>query len=194
MKLCPLAAIAMIGAVLAVPVAAGTVVPLPRFEAVSLEGKGRVILRHGDRQAVTIVEGDPDVTRFEVDRNSLKISACQNRCPANYRLVIEVVSPNVDAIAVTGGGTVAAAGPFPSRNALALSVQGGGLIDTQAVSARRVAASVNGGGEIRTRADASLAASVNGGGTITYAGAPSVATAIRGGGKVRRAGETAAGL
>ena len=194
MKLKSLIAIAVTGICFSVPAAAETVVSLPRFEGISLQGGGRVILRHGSQQKVTIVQGDSDITRLSVDRQSLKIDACEDRCPAGYRLVLEVVSPDIEAIAVRGGGTVEAEGRFPGRKALALSVQGGGAIDTEVVDTQRVAASVQGGGTIRTKASSSLAASVNGGGTITYLGDPSIATSIRGGGHVDRARTTSSWL
>lgn len=194
MKYKQLIAIAAMGTALSAPAAAETVVSLPRFEAVSLQGGGRVILRHGSQQKVTIVQGDPNVTRFSVDDRSLAIEACENNCPASYRLVVEVVSPSLSALAIQGGGTIEAQGAFPDRGSLALSIQGGGTIDAQAIDARQVAASVVGGGNIRTKATKSLAASVRGGGNITYTGSPSVATSIRGGGNVRPASETSFSL
>ena len=166
---------------------AETEVQLPRFEAIELQGGGHVILRHGARQKVSIVQGDPNVTRLNVERRSLRISACDGSCPAGYRLVVEVVAPSVSAIAVTGGGSVEAKAGFPGRSSHALAVQGGGTIDTQALDVRQVAASVDGGGTIRTRASGNLAASVRGGGLVTYLGDPSVATSVKGGGSVQPA-------
>lgn len=177
----------LIGLCLTTPAVSQAVVPLPPFQAVSLEGGGRVLLRHGNQQKVTIVKGDPNVTRFSVSRKSLRIEACEDRCPSSYQLVVEIVAPNIGAIAVDGGGTIEAQSGFPARSSIALSVDGGGVIDTQAIDTGRVAASVDGGGTIRTRANSSLAASIKGGGLITYRGEPSVATSVSGGGSVRRA-------
>jgi len=169
------------------PALADTVLPLARFEAVNLQGGGRVILRHGPQQKVTILRGNPNVSRFSVERRSLKIEACDGRCPRDYKLEVEIVTPDVSALAVQGGGLVETQGSFPARSSLALSVQGGGTIDSESVEARQVAASVDGGGLIRTRASTSLAASIRGGGLVTYRGEPSVATSVHGGGLVRRA-------
>ena len=187
MKFAPLIAIAAAAAALSAPTAAQSVVPLPRFDTVALQGGGQVILRHGDRQKVTIVSGDPSVTSFSVDGQSLRIEACDKRCPANYDLVVEIVTPQVSAIAVDGGGMVEAQSGFPDRNSLALAINGGGVIDAQKVGARQVSASVTGGGVIKAGANRSLAASVRGGGLVTYLGDPAVATSVVGGGLVRRA-------
>src|SRR3712207_9218716 len=91
-------AAALAAACLSAPAASATVVQLPRFDAIDLEGGGRVILRHGAQQKVTIVEGDADVSRIEVDRRSLRIAPCDGRCPAGYRLVVEVGAPSVSEI------------------------------------------------------------------------------------------------
>ena len=175
-------------AIAAAPVGAATDLSLPRFEAVSLKGGGHVLLRHGPRQQVRILRGDATVSSFEVkNRSSLEIRACEDRCPRDYKLEVEIVTPDVSALAVQGGGLVETQGSFPARSSLALSVQGGGTIDSESVEARQVAASVDGGGLIRTRASTSLAASIRGGGLVTYRGEPSVATSVHGGGLVRRA-------
>lgn len=190
-------------AFIASPAAAAEVVQLPRFKALDLRGGGEIVLRHGPVQRVTIIEGDRRVSRLEVPgpserrvgrntyRNSgesLVIRACEGRCPRNYRLRVEVVSPEVTAIAITGGGTVRTAGTFPRSDAIGLAVTGGGMLDARALSANAVGAAVTGGGLINTHPRQSLGASVTGGGTIRYWGNPSVGQHVRGGGAVVRAG------
>lgn len=180
-------AAALLFATAAAPAGAATDLSLPRFDAVSLEGGGRVVLRHGPQQRVRIVRGDATVSSFEIrNRRSLEIEACDDRCPQGYKLEVEITSPDIDAIAVTGGGSIEMARGFPAKGNIALAVQGGGSIDTQPVEVRQVAASVQGGGAIRTWASSSLAASVRGGGAITYRGEPTIATSVRGGGTVNR--------
>jgi hypothetical protein len=185
------------------PAAASEVVPLPRFKALELRGGGEIVLRHGPVQRVTIIEGDSNISRLEVPgpsqerigrdvyRNSgesLVIRACRERCPRNYRLRVEIVSPEVAAIAISGGGSIRTEGAFPHTDAVALAVSGGGMIDGRALRADAVGASVNGGGLISTHPRESLGASVQGGGTIRYWGSPSVGQNVRGGGEVVRVG------
>ena len=171
----------------AMPAGAATDLNLPRFEAVSLEGGGRVVLRHGPRQQVRILRGDTGVSSFKVrNRSSLEISACDGRCPRDYKLEVEITAPEIDAVAVSGGGSIEMANGWPTRGNIALAVSGGGSIDTRPVEVRQVAAAVDGGGLIRTYARSSLAASIRGGGAIQYRGEPSLATSVRGGGTVTR--------
>lgn len=177
-----LVAFALIAA--AWPASAATDVTVPRFEALSLHGGGTVTVRYGARQKVTILRGDPSVSSFTVEDRSLRIRACEDGCPDSYKLEVEVVTPDMTALAIRGGGKLSMAG-FPARKTLALSVQGGGSIDTRTVPANNVAASVQGGGGIRTWATGSLAASIRGGGGIVYRGDPTVATTVRGGGSVK---------
>ena len=171
----------------AMPAGAATDLDLPRFEAVSLEGGGRVVLRHGPRQQVRILRGDASVSSFEIKhRSSLEIHACDKRCPQGYKLEVEITAPEIDAVAVSGGGSIEMASGWPARGNIALAVSGGGSIDTRPVEVRQVAAAVDGGGVIRTYARSSLAASIRGGGAIQYRGEPSLATSVRGGGTVTR--------
>lgn len=166
------------------PCAAATDVAVPRFEAVSINGGGSVTVRQGATQKVTIVRGSAAVSSFEVRDKSLRIYACNNSCPDDYKLEVEVVTPNVSALAVRGGGKLTLTG-FPTQGTLALSVQGGGSLDARTVQATHVAASVQGGGTIRAWPTATLAGSVRGGGGVLYRGTPTVATSVRGGGSVR---------
>lgn len=166
---------------------AATVVPLAPFKAIGLHGGGDVVLKHGDVQRVTLLKGSTQYTGFTVKEGSLEIDACNDSCPSNYDLQIEIVSPEIDAVAVHGGGDIKAEGSFPSVSHLAAAVHGGGDIDLRAIPAANVSAAVNGGGDISTTATVSLAAAVNGGGDITYWGNPTVSEAVHGGGDVQHA-------
>ncbi|MGZ8346238.1 MAG: GIN domain-containing protein [Allosphingosinicella sp.] len=166
------------------PAAAQTPVPLPAFDSVQLNGGGTIRIRHGARQSVTLVRGDLATSRFTVDdEGRLIVRACVASC-RNYRLEVEIVTPELDAIAINGGGSVRAEGAFPASDNLAIAVNGGGAIDVAAIDSGSVAAAVRGGGEIRTHARSSLAASISGGGAIRYLGNPSVTSSVRGGGSV----------
>jgi hypothetical protein len=153
-----------------------------------LRGGGHVVLKPGSVQRVTLLKGSTQYTRFHIDSGSdgLQIDACDARCPQHYDLEIEIVSPEINAIAVEGGGSIDAAGGFPRRNELSLAVSGGGSIDVRQMPASTVNAAVNGGGDIRTAPHTSLHAAVNGGGQILYWGNPSVAQAVTGGGSIER--------
>jgi hypothetical protein len=173
---------------------AAEVVPLPRFQSIELNGGGRVVIRHGAAQRVTILNGSSDYTGIRVVRrsregsNRLVIQACNARCPQHYILRIEIVTPDVSAVAINGGGEILVDPGFPPEEDLAAAVDGGGAIDLRALPARNVAASVSGGGALLVNARDSLAASINGGGAIRYWGNPTVSSSIDGGGIVRRGG------
>lgn len=169
------------------PALSAEVVPLPYFRSVELRGGGTVVLVPGPAERVTVIEGSTQFTSFRIERgDELKIDACNERCPNHYNLVIQIQSPRVPALAVTGGGLITTRPGFAPQSQLAAAVRGGGRIDARSLDAAQVAAAVDGGGDLLVRARASLAASVNGGGDIRYWGNPSVAMSTRGGGSIER--------
>lgn len=173
-------------AVAAVPAVAAEVVPVPAFKSVQLRGGGSVVVRPGP-QSVTIVAGSTQFTSLRVDhRGQLRIDACNERCPRNYDLRIEIRSPQVPDLAINGGGSIAAAPGFAPQGQLSAAISGGGQIDVRAVAASNVSAAVNGGGEVLTGSSSSLSAAVNGGGEVRYAGTPHVSSVVNGGGRVVR--------
>ncbi|MFL6829707.1 MAG: GIN domain-containing protein [Sphingomicrobium sp.] len=168
--------------------AASELVSLPAFRSVELRGGGEVVVRPGPAQRVTILDGSARFTRFRVGRDGqLRIDACVERCPRNYHLRIDIVSPRVPGLAVAGGGSIRAAPGFAAQSQLSAAVNGGGSVDARAVEAGNVSAAVNGGGLVTVRPRRSLSAAVNGGGEIRYLGNPQVAMAVHGGGVVRPA-------
>jgi hypothetical protein len=197
-----LSATALMTALVA-PVAAGaeTTVPLPRFKEIELHGGGTVVLRHGPVQRVTIRKGSTAFTEIRVgapqgrffkhgarnEADRLIINACNSRCPRRYDLEIEIVTPEVTAVSVNGGGEIVAAAGFPTERSVAAAVNGGGEIDLRALQAQNVAAAVHGGGRLLVHPRNSLVAAIHGGGEIRYWGSPSLTTAVHGGGTVSRA-------
>jgi Putative auto-transporter adhesin, head GIN domain len=168
---------------------AAAVVPLDHFNQVELHGGGHVVLRHGAAQSVTLAKGSTDHTHFTIkDNGALVIDACDANCPHEYDLEIDIVSPDIAGVAISGGGAIVAEGTFPNQARIGAAVSGGGDIDIRAMSAAEVDAAVNGGGKILTAPDGALNAAVNGGGNITYWGNPKVSEAVAGGGSVRRGG------
>jgi len=188
----PLFAFALVSALAAESAPAAETVALPRFGGIELRGGGSVVVRQGTVQRVTLVEGSTRHTGVRVEpsgRNGLGrlvVDACKARCPRDYRLRIEIVTPDVSAVAVNGGGRIDVVRGFSPRGHVAAAVNGGGQIDLRALPARDVAAAVNGGGRLMVAATGSLAASVNGGGAILYWGDPQVTSSIHGGGTVTR--------
>ena len=170
------------------PAVAAEHVPVPAFRSVELHGGGSVLLRPAAQQRVTLLEGSTRFTRLRVNRDGeLRISICEGRCPRYYRLRVLVEGPQVPDVAITGGGSITAAGGFSPQRRLSAGINGGGSIDLRSVAANDVSAAVNGGGSIAVRPRARLNAAVNGGGAIRYWGDPQVTMAVHGGGTVTRA-------
>ena len=182
---------AIVGAALgtiAAPAATQTPVPISAFDSIELRGGGTVTIRHGGRQRVTLLSGDLDTSRFSVDeQGKLTITACRNSCH-DYRLRVEIVTPDLEGVGIRGGGSIRTEGDFPYRDVLAAGVHGGGSLDVAAIEAGIVTAGIQGGGSIRTHARDSLVAGIQGGGTIRYLGDPRVTSGIEGGGSVSPAG------
>jgi hypothetical protein len=171
---------------LAAPAASQTPIRVGTFDAIELRGVGELVIRHGAEQRVTLLEGDRALAGFEVDeQGTLVIRACRTSC-RNQRLRVEIVTPEVEAVAIHGGGAIRIERGFPAGDNLAVAVHGGGAIDARALPARNVAAAVSGGGSIRTAPGENLAASIRGGGAILYTGDPETAVSVRGGGAVSR--------
>ncbi len=169
------------------PTQAAENVPLPAFRSIELRGGGDVVLVRGATQRVTILDGSSSFTRVYVERNGqLKIDACNERCPRNYHLRIQIQSPRVPDVGISGGGSIVVQPGFARQSQLAAGVSGGGKIDARSVDAMVISAAVNGGGELLVRPRATLNAAVNGGGSIRYWGNPQVTSAIQGGGSINR--------
>ena len=167
------------------PALASETLPLPTFRSVELNGGGTIRVVPGPVQRVSIVEGSSQVTRLHVEPDGkLRIDMCAERCPASYRLRIEIQSPEVPPLAVQGGGEIVTAASFGPQSHLAVAVNGGGEIDARSVDAGAVAAAVRGGGNLLVKPRSRLAASVEGGGHVRYWGKPTVAMMVRGGGTV----------
>jgi len=181
------AAVAASAAAAAIPAVASaeTVIPTEKFSGVELHGGGRISIRQGPVTRVTLVDGDPNVARFEVNsRGRLIVSSCRGFCWGSHHLDVEIVTPDLDAVGIMGGGHITAAGAFPAKGAVEAFIHGGGDIDMRAVPAQAASASIHGGGKIVVAAQSSLDASIYGGGAIRYAGHPAVNSSIHGGGSV----------
>ena len=169
------------------PAIAQTVVPIGTFSQIQLQGGGHVVLKHGDVQSVRLLRGSTQFTTFTIrDGKELDIQACNDSCPHNYDLEIEIVTPEITAAAVQGGGAIDTAGAFPAQGNFAAAVHGGGSVDVHAIAAGTAEAAVHGGGSVAVTATGMLMAAVHGGGEITYRGHPQVTQAVAGGGSIER--------
>lgn len=166
---------------------AATDIPAQPFNGISIRGGGHVVLKYGKVPRITLIKGSTEYTSFKFKHgNSLEIDACNTDCPQHYDLEIEAVTPDINAIAVRGGGKIESAAGFPSQDEISVAVAGGGEIDVRSIASDQVNAAVNGGGIASVRARNQLNAAVNGGGEIVYLGDPSVAQAVSGGGEIHR--------
>jgi hypothetical protein len=187
MRLAHLIAAALLAATPAIA-AAQTVVALPKFDSIELNGGGDVTIRQGPIQRVTLRSGSTEYSSLEVKGGKLVVRACSDwRCPRHYDLEIEIETPEIGGAAVNGGGYIVAEGAFRPQGAVSATVHGGGKIDLRAVRASAASAAVHGGGGILVFAQNSLSADIAGGGSIRYLGQPTVSSSIHGGGSVNPA-------
>jgi hypothetical protein len=186
MRLRSLFTVALLGAISPVSTAhAQESVSVEPFRNVELRGGGHVLLRRGPEQRVTLLRGSTRFTRVRVRENGqLVIDACNEDCPRQYDLEIEIVTPRIAGVAISGGGKIESGRGFGRQDSIAAAVEGGGHIDIRSIDAEHVDAAVNGGGHVELRAERTLEAAVDGGGHISYWGNPSVTSAVNGGGTV----------
>ncbi|MBV8799376.1 MAG: DUF2807 domain-containing protein [Alphaproteobacteria bacterium] len=177
-----------LGAVSSSAAMAEQVIKVPPFKSIELHGGGEATLRHGERQRVVLIKGDPSVAEIRVTRDgTLLLSPCDSDhhwCWGEHELEVEVTTPAVAAISVHGGGDLKAEGRFPRQPSLYLSVHGGGDADVRAIPAENVSVAVHGGGDARVRAERMLTADVHGGGDVHYWGHPAVNSSTHGDGSV----------
>ena len=178
-------------AALAAPAAAQTPVDVPRFDGVSVQGGGDVVVRHGATQQVSFTATRPELVDIKVERGSLVIRPCRRSC-RDQKLKVEVVTPSLGAASIHGGGALRIERGFPRRDKLALSVHGGGRLDAGQAGADEVSAAIHGGGLIETGAPRNLSAAIHGGGVIRTGAPRTLAVAIHGGGTVNYCGKPGA--
>lgn len=170
------------------PALAAEPIPVGAFHSVELRGGGDVYVVPGAVQRVTLLNGSTEFTSFRILRDGkLEIAThCNDRCPHNYNLRIQIETPRVPDVAVNAGGTIIARPGFALQRNLAAAVSAGGTIDLRAIEADNVSAAVDAGGDIYVRPRVTLNAAVHAGGDIHYSGNPQVSEAVSGGGEVRR--------
>jgi len=175
----------LFGCAPAASASAGTIAVAP-FNAVQLRNGGEVRIRQGDRQRVSIVEGEGVDADFSVANGRLRIDRCRARCRHGEPFRVEIVMPRLDAVSVEEGGRLVVLAGFPRLARLDATVANGGVVDARAMEADQVTAAVAQGGVIFTRPGERLDAAVSQGGVISYWGDPMVVKAVHGGGVVRQ--------
>jgi hypothetical protein len=157
------------------------------FRSVELRNGSHAILRYGPTHRVTFLKGTPDHTQVTVSSGDrLVIDKCKRKCPREYELEIEIVTPEVVRLTVAHGGWIQSRGSFPRQAELGVTVDNGGTIDIRAMSVGSVTASVVSGGRILVKPLTAMVASVVEGGNITYWGDAPVTQSIEHGGVITR--------
>ncbi|HSM94781.1 MAG TPA: DUF2807 domain-containing protein [Rhizomicrobium sp.] len=177
MKLAIASAAAVIA--LAAPAFADQTIAVAPFNAVEASDGAHVIIRHGNRQQVTMVEGSTEYSRFEVRDGVLHLVACQGwHCPWNYKFKVEVTMPQINAIDASDGAYIETQGSFPAQHDLAVKATDGGNIDARALAAANVNAHASDGGNLKIHPRQSMKAHADDGGNIDYWGNPTITTLI----------------
>ena len=168
-------------------VRADTDVSVPAFKSVDVRNGGHVILRHGAKQRVRVIQGNTTEAAIRVEEDGrLVIDRCPDGCPRGYKLEVEIVTPAIGALSVTDGGWLRCSGTFPKQASLAAAVESGGTLDMRSMNVAEVAAAVLHGGRILTEPRETLTAAIAQGGAVLYWGSPDVRHSIQHGGVVSR--------
>lgn len=162
-------------------------IPVGAFASVEVRNGAHVTLLHGEKRRVTLVQGNLSDSQIRVDKDGrLVIDRCTAGCPRGYKLEVEIVTPEIDALSVTDGGWLRCAGTFPEQASLAAAVESGGTLDLRSMKVNDVSAAIQQGGRILTEPRASLTAAIAQGGAVIYWGRPEIQRSIVHGGVVSR--------
>ena len=179
---------------------------LEPFQGVELRGGGDLVITQGDDHVfeITSEQGTWEIAV----KDDLLIVGCPDPCPKNKKRSANITLPNLEDIAVKGGGDIRVEGEFksadtlnialaggadiliagyyPNADTLNIAINGGGDIEAYNVNAREANVSINGGGDIALSASEELSVSIVGGGDIRYRGNPDISKSVIGGGAVRQ--------
>ncbi len=183
---------------------------LPPFEAISLQGPMRLVIRQGAAHSaqlraddnllpliVTRVvlrggvatleigarEGSSFTTRSEmvVSVETVTLRALANSASGDVEL--QALQTSALSLTVSGSGGVQAAG---RTDKLAIEITGSGAVDAGRLDSAAVTVAIAGSGDADVLAHRSLTVSIAGSGGVTHAGEAQAKTAITGSGSVRR--------
>ncbi len=180
--------VAALLAAMPAPALAGETLALAPFARVKASDGAHVIIRHGDRQQVTLAAGSTQYSRIEVRDGVLEIETCKDwSCPRHYRLEIDIAVPEISALDASDGASIEAQGDFPTQAHLAAKASDGGNVDARAVAAAEVNAVATDGGEVSVEPRQAMNARADDGGLVRYWGHPTVTGLIaEDGGAVRQ--------
>jgi hypothetical protein len=176
------------------------------FGAVDLAGSNNVTIRVGGKQSVVVSADDNLLDRVtaRVEGGTLVIATTPGNMSTRSPMSVDVTVPALDALTLSGSGTVVAEGIDAQRfrvslpgsgvlraggRAMTLEVglSGSGDAQLETLVAKDVDAVLGGSGRIVVTATNSLTADVPGSGAIFYRGDPAqVATNVTGSGVVMR--------
>jgi len=172
-------ALAAVSLALTSPAFAAQTISVGPFSAVEASDGAHVIIRHGNVQQVTMIDGSLEFSRFDVRDGTLHLVTCQGwHCPRHYKFKVEVVMPQVNAIEATDGAYIETEGSFPGQRDLAVKASDGGNIDVRAIMAANVTAHASDGGNIRIAPRQTLKAKAEDGGNIEYWGHPTITSLV----------------
>lgn len=182
---------------------------LPPFDAVALNGTGKVRIRQGpqsvrvtiddnlaDRYVTEVINGKlhigfkctlkPSVLRAMKNLKNCEVEIRMpslTRVETNGKCSVEVdgFSGKALAVSATGEGTIVLAG---AADALDVSCTGAATVNAFGLVAREERARLTGAATLRTNVTDSLDASISGAGTIAYRGEPRISQRISGAGKI----------
>jgi hypothetical protein len=130
---------------------------VPAFSQLNLAGSFNVVLRQGSPQKVEVDADSEDLSHVEttVTDGKLRVGAKQEKrgmgswSSYNFKkpVTVYVTMPNIEALGVSGSGSMSAADPIRGGN-LNLSVSGSGRLKLDRVQADKLKTSVSGSGNI----------------------------------------------
>jgi Putative auto-transporter adhesin, head GIN domain len=178
---------------------------LPSFAAVDLAGASNVAVHVGDEQGV-VVRADDNLIKLvttEVREGELVI-ATSGSFTTKSPMRVDVTVPTLDAVTLSGGGTLSVvavhANRFTARlpgsgilrvsgavDRLDATLQGSGDLQLENLLARNATVGVSGSGRLQVHATGTLEATLSGSGAIFYSGNPTrVVQNVTGSGVITR--------
>ena len=156
---------------------------VPPFTAVDLAGTNAVVVGVGSPRSVAVTADDNllDHVTTTVRSGRLVIDdAGSFTTRARMRVVVSV--PSLDAVELSGTGSVTVRGATTSP--LAVNLSGTGRLDLHDLAAHDVTVVLGGTGDVRVHATGTLDATLTGTGSIRYSGHPTVRTRTTGTGSI----------
>jgi hypothetical protein len=175
---------------------ADQLVPVGHFHSVSIEGSGHITFIPGAQQRVVLKKGDTKNTEIKIkDNGDLVFKSCaghgwlgwMNSCPMDYELDVEITTPELSGVDISGSGKIESRPGFALQPKFAIDISGSGNIDAMNIPAGSASVSISGSGKVRVNARNSLKVDIAGSGSVVYSGHPQLSQSIAGSGSVTSA-------